>query len=110
MKALIVVLILGIIGFIVYTQLSTPLSEEEKEVKQLEDKFNSASRQFLDAARMAGTGLDTTSDANNALNRVRKVKNELTSLKGRLEEEAAIKRAEKLEAKISAFYEKNELY
>ena len=110
MKALIWVLILGIIGFIVYTQLFTPLSEEEKEVKQLEDKFSSASRQFLDAARIGGTGLDTTSDANDAIMRVQKVRNELKRLKERLEEEAAIERAEKLEVRVKEFYKKNDLY
>ena len=110
MKAFIFVLILLAIGFIAYTLFFTPLSEEEIEVKQLEERFGLASRQFLGAQRIAaGTGLDTTSDVEEAIREIKKARNELIRLRERLVEESAIKRAEKLEAKMDEFYKKNEL-
>lgn len=111
MKALIIVIIIVVIGFIAYTQFFAPLSEEENEVKQLEKRFNLATRQYLGAERIAGgTGLDTTSDVEEAIRSMNKTRAELMRLQERLEEESAIKRAEKLEAKIKEFYERNEIF
>jgi pyridoxal biosynthesis lyase PdxS len=111
MKALIILIILVVIGFIAYTQFFAPLSEEENEVKQLEKRFNSATRLYLGAERIAGgTGLDTTSDVEEAIRSMNRARSELMRLQERLEEEAAIKRAKKLEAKMKEFYEKNEIF
>jgi hypothetical protein len=111
MKALAIIIILAVIGFIAYTQFFAPLSEEENEVKQLEKRFNLSTRQYLGAERIAGgTGLDTTSDVEEAIRSMNKTRAELMRLQKRLEEESAIKRAEKLEAKIKEFYERNEIF
>lgn len=111
MKALAIVIILAVIGFVAYTQFLAPLSEEENEVKQLEKRFSLAIRVYLGAERIAGgTGLDTTSDVEEAIRSMNKARRELNRLQERLEEEAAIKRAEKLEAKMKEFYKRNEVF
>ena len=110
MKALVLIIILAVIGYFAYTQFFKPLSEEEQLVKGLDKQFNLATRQFVGAGRISGgTGLDTTSDAEIAVNKIKKVRKELESIKDTLTEEKAIARAEKLDAKIKNFYEKNDL-
>lgn len=107
MKSLIWLIIIVVIGFIVYNQIFPPLSEEEKEVKALEEKFNLALKDLQQAQRTAGlSGVDTTADAQGAINKVELVKEELMSLKERLKEEAAIKRAAALEVKVMEFLRK----
>jgi len=111
MKAFIILIILAVIGFVAYTQFFAPLSEEENEVKQLEKRFSLATRMYLGAERIAGgTGLDTTSDVEEAIRSMNKARSELIRLRERLEEEAAIKRADKLEAKMKEFYQRNEIF
>ena len=98
-----------VLGFLAYTYF-TSLSEEEKTVKALEREFDMAVGNFLRAGRtMAGTGLDTTSDIDDAVRQIKKVKKELKALRDSLEEEAAQDRAEKLEAKIRDFERKNDI-
>jgi hypothetical protein len=110
MRAVIVILILAVIGFLAYTYLLSPRSEEEKMVRALEDEFDTAVGNFLRAGRtMAGTGLDTTSDVDDAVRAIKKVERELKDLKNQLKEESAQNKAEKLEAKIAEFVRKNEI-
>lgn len=110
MKALVWIIILAVIGYFAYTQFFGPLSEEEQLVKDLDKQFNLAARQFVGAGRLSGgTGLDMTSDAEMAVNKIKKVRKELESIEDTLTEEKAIERAEKLDAKIKNFYEKNDL-
>jgi hypothetical protein len=111
MRAFIIVIILAVIGFVVYTQFFAPLSEEENEVKELEKRFSLATRLYLGAERiMGGTGVDTTSDVEEAIRSMNKARRELVRLQERLQEEAAIERAEKLEAKMKEFYKRNEIF
>ncbi|NIM91450.1 MAG: hypothetical protein GTO17_10940 [Candidatus Aminicenantes bacterium] len=111
MKAFIIILILAVVGFVAYTQFFAPLSEEEKEVKELEKRFSLATRMYLGAERLAGgTGLDTTSDVEEAIRSMNKTRSELVRLQERLQEEAAIERAEKLEARMKEFYKRNEIF
>lgn len=110
MRAVIVILILVVIGFLAYTYLLAPRSEEEKMVKALEDEFDTAVGNFLRAGRtMAGTGLDTTSDIHDAVKTIKKVERELKDLKNQLTEESAQNKAEKLEVRIKEFVKKNEI-
>ena len=110
MRAVMVILILVVIGFLAYTYLFTPRSEEEKMVKALEDEFDQAVGSFLRAGRtMAGTGMDTTSDVHDAVRKIKKVEKELEYIKNRLTEESAQNKAEKLEAKIKEFVRKNDI-
>lgn len=104
MKALIVILILAAGGYLAYTYLYVPMTDEEKIVQNLEKRFDEASRSLLGAERMAGsTGLDTTSDAELAIRRVRRLENELKNLKPTLKDENSKLRAEELEKKIRNF-------
>lgn len=109
MRAIIVILLVGIVGFFAYTYL-TSASDEEKSVKALETEFDQAVSDFLRAHRtMAGTGMDTTSDVDEAVRKVKKAKKELRVLMDSLKEDEAKKRAEKLEEKIEEFERKNDI-
>jgi hypothetical protein len=110
MKALIWILILGAIGYFGYTNFIRPLTDEEQEVKLIEDKFDAAVEEYLQAVRAAGgLGMDTISDVDVAIRKVRATKEALLNLKRRLKDEAAINRANALEAKMRNFYSKNDL-
>ncbi|MGD8537571.1 MAG: hypothetical protein PVI66_02510 [Candidatus Aminicenantes bacterium] len=110
MKALIWILILGAIGYFGYTNYVKPLTSEEKEVKLVEDKFDAAVEEYLQAVRKAGgLGMDTVSDADAAIRKVRATKDALLNLKRRLKDEAALEKAKALEAKMRNFYARNDL-
>jgi hypothetical protein len=109
MKKVIAFLLVVAVGFLAYTYF-TSLSEEEKMVKALEKEFDQAVGSFLRAERtMAGTGMDTTSDIDDAVVKIKKVKKELSTLKGSLQEDSAKERAEKLEKRIKEFERKNDI-
>jgi LPS O-antigen subunit length determinant protein (WzzB/FepE family) len=110
MRAVIIIIILAAIAFLAYTFILSPQSEEEKMVRALEDEFDTAVGNFLRAGRtMAGTGLDTTSNVDDAVRAIKKLERELKDLKNQLTEESAQKKAEKLEEKIKEFVKKNEI-
>jgi len=110
MKKLLWILFLGIIGYFVYTQYVTPLSEEAKQVKQLDKRFNTATGDYVRAVRTtAEAAAVSLPAAEDAIRSIEKVKSELDSLKKRIKEEDAIRRADKLEAKIKEFYRQNAL-
>jgi hypothetical protein len=109
MRAIVAIVIVIVIGFLAYTYFSS-VSEEEKQVKSLEKEFDVAVGNFLRAYRtMSGTGMDTTSDIDDAVVKIKKVKKELKALKSGLQESGAQERAEKLEAKIKEFERKNDI-
>jgi len=109
MRAIIVILILAIVGFLAYTFFFS-VTEEEKMVKALENDFDEAVGNFLRAGRtMAGTGLDTTSDVDDAVRKIKKAEKELKELMTRLTDESAKKKAEKLDNKIKEFSKKNDI-
>jgi len=109
MKKIIVILLVAVVGFLAFTYF-TSLSEEEKMVKALEKEFDQALSSFLRAGRtIAATGLDTTSDIDDAIVKIKKVKKELSTLKGSLQEDSAKERAEKLEQRIKEFERKNDI-
>jgi hypothetical protein len=109
MRAFIVILLVVIVGFLAYTYF-TSATEEEQKVKTLEKEFDSAVGDFLRAIRtMSGTGMDTTSDVDDAVVKIKKVKKELMALKNSLQESGAQERAAKLDAKIKEFERKNDI-
>ncbi len=109
MKKIIAFLLVVVVGFLAYTYF-TSLSEEEKMVKALEKEFDQAVGNFLRAVRtMAGIGMDTTSDIDDAVVKIKKVKKELSALKGSLQEDSAKARAKKLEERIKEFERKNDI-
>jgi hypothetical protein len=110
MKALIWILILGAIGYFGYTNFVKPLTAEENEVQLIENKYNAAVEEYMQAVRkMGGLGMDTVSDADGAIRKIRGTKEALLNLKRRLKDAAAIKKANALEAKMRQFYGKNDL-
>ena len=107
MKGLVVILILAAAGYLAYTYLYVPLSDEEQLVQGMQKRFDEASRTLLNAERAAGsTGLDTTSDVDLAIRSVRRIENELKNLKPTLTDENSIQKAEELQAKIRNFKER----
>jgi hypothetical protein len=107
MRKFIAILILAAAGYLAYTYLYVPMTDEERVLNNLEKRFDQASRALLGAERtMGSTGLDTTSDAELAIRRVRQVYNELKNLKPTLKEENSKRKAEELEAKIRDFNRK----
>jgi hypothetical protein len=110
MKALIWILILGAIGYFGYTNYVKPLTNEEKEVQMVEKKFDAAVEEYMQAVRKAGgLGMDTVSDVDAAIRKVRATKDAILNLRRRLKDEAAIERAKVLEVKMRNFYGKNDL-
>jgi hypothetical protein len=110
MRALVWILILGAIGYFGYTNYVKPLTSEEKEVQVIEKKFDAAVEEYMQAVRTAGgLGMDTISDVDAAIRKVRFSKDALLNLKRRLKDEAAIEKAKALEARMRTFYGKNDL-
>jgi hypothetical protein len=110
MKALIWILVLGAIGYFGYTKFVKPLTVEEKEVQMIEDKYDAGVEEFLQAVRkVGGLGMDTISDADDAIRKIRGTKEALLNLKRRLKDATAIEKANALEAKMRQFYGKNDL-
>jgi hypothetical protein len=109
MKAVIVIILIAVIGFFAYSYF-TSLSQEEKSVKALDREFDLAAGDFLRAVRtMAGTGLDTTSDVDDAVRKIKKVKSELRALMGTLKEDSAKEMGQKLKERIEEFERKNDI-
>lgn len=110
MRALVWILILGAIGYFGYTHFVKPLTSEEKEVQMVEKKFDAAVEEYMQAVRKAGgLGMDTISDVDAAIRKVRATKEALQNLRRRLKNEAAIQRANAVEAKMRNFYGQNDL-
>ncbi|MFO7981610.1 MAG: hypothetical protein R6V00_12395, partial [Candidatus Aminicenantes bacterium] len=57
----------------------------------------------------AGTGLDTTSDVDDAVRKIKKVKSELRALMGTLKEDSAREMGQKLKERIEEFERKNDI-
>ncbi len=110
MKKLIWIIILGLVGYFAYMQFFKPPSDEQKEVRALERRFAMAQGQYMGALRQMGSlGIDATSDADDAIGAMKKVKKELSEIKDRLTESDALERADKLEAGINEFFDKNDI-
>jgi len=109
MKAAVVIILIGVIGFFAYSYFIS-LSQEEKSVKALGKEFDQAVSDFLRAVRTtAGTGLDTTSDVDDAVKKIKKVKRELGVLMGTLKEDSAREMGQRLKERIEEFERKNDI-
>jgi hypothetical protein len=110
MKGLIVIAVLALGGYLVYTNFYVHLSEEEQKVKNLEIRFQEAASAFVGSSRISGgTGIDMLSGVENAVETIKKTNKKLTALKFELKEEKAIARADKLKAAIKEFMRKNDI-
>ncbi len=116
MKKLAFVIVVAIIGLVAFNYATTgeltltpsfSKSEEERAVQDLQQDFAAAQKRYAQAYRAAGlSGIDTTADAEAAINDVKRIKRELKSLRKTLSEERAKRKADELANAVLAF-EKN---
>ncbi|MBN1274135.1 MAG: hypothetical protein JXB26_17870 [Candidatus Aminicenantes bacterium] len=110
MRTIAWILVLAAIGFAAYMLFFSPKTEEEQAVIELEKRFDDASNRLIGAERSSGiSGLDTTSDAQNAVVAIKKVYRELKTLIDSLAEDKALRKAEDLEARVLDFMRKYEI-
>jgi hypothetical protein len=110
MKKLIWIVILAAATYLAYTQFYPRLSEEEKQVQELERTFEGAARAFVASSRQLGEpGMAAVADPEAAVDKIKEVEQRLAGLKLRLTEEASLGRADGLRVKIQNFYEKNDI-
>jgi len=110
MKKLIWIVILAAAGYIAYTQFFPQLSEEEKQVRELEKTFDGATKAFVGASSQLGeAGTAAIADPEAAVDKVKEVEQKLAGLKRSLTEETARVKAEELQSKIQNFYQKNQI-
>ena len=109
MKSLFILVILVVVGILLYNHfLAGPVSEEEAELKVLERDFDSALNRVRGSERaLALSGMDTTADMDDALRNVEKIKEDLISLKERIEDEKLLRKADALEQRIIRYLREN---
>ena len=108
MKKLLGLVVIIVIGVVVYNTMSQPKTEEALAIQEMRQEFKEAQQLLRNAERSAATsGIDTTSQAETALEQVKKIKQKLNTLLNKLEEDADIKRAEKLLDEINLWQRKN---
>ena len=105
------IILFAAVAVIVLFQCSGgPASDEELQVRALEKGYAAATSSYFRALRtMGGTGLDTTSDVESAVDEIKEIQKELGELVKTLTEEKAAAKAEELKAKIDEFYRRNEI-
>jgi len=109
-KTIVVLVLIAAAGYFVYQQLERPSTEEDELVAHLRDRYAAVVNSFASAAGRSGTiGLDTTMDADAAVNAMKKLRAELEALRARLTEERASRKADELLEKIENFYKKNDI-
>ena len=89
-KNLVIAVVLGVVALLALNFLTTgeltlvpttPLAAHAREVDRLEDRFVTAAHEYTQAGRAAGmTGMDTTSQAQAALEDLNRIEAELKSL------------------------------
>ena len=105
MKKIVILLLVVALGYFAYQKFVVGgQSEEMKEVQALSDDFSAIKQQMTQAERSAGaTGMDMTSEANNAMGAAEALLQKVQELKESLAEEKALQKAEELEREIRAF-------
>lgn len=109
MKSLVTLIILAVIAVLAYNYfVAGPLTEEEKELKDFQMDFNSAMKQMKQAGRaLAISGVDTSADADDAIARVEKIRENLVLFIDRVTDEKVKRKARALEERINTFLRKN---
>jgi hypothetical protein len=107
MKKLIVFALIVVAAYFAYQYFSGGnLSDEQKQVQALADEFLTARQRLTQAERSAAVGgVDTTSDADDAMYTVGLLKDKLQTLSEKLREEKAIAMADKLAREVRSFLE-----
>ena len=118
-RNILIIIALIVVGLLAYNFLNTGkitlipssgLSEEEQEIKMLEEELQAAERTFSQAGRAASlTGVDSTSDAAAAMRVVERVASRARELKRRATSEDIKDKIEQLEDKIKELKNKMEM-
>lgn len=113
MKRLVVVIMIAVAGLVAYNYFTTgelklipspALTEEEVQVRHLEDRFLEAQRKFLEGSRGASIGgIDTPADVTGAMREVEQIEARVRALKARLRSAPAKARADQLLGRIETF-------
>ena len=114
MKKLVVLIAVLAAGMLIFNYATTgkisvlppsmTMSDDERAVQALEERFDDARRQFSQAGRTAGlSGMDTTGDADGALRSVESIAKELEALQKRLPAGPAKEKADTLAASIQDY-------
>lgn len=113
MKKVLIVVILGVAALVAYNFATTgklslipsaALSTEDRELRDLEQRLESAKHQFAQAERAAGIGgLDTTGDVEAARAAVKRIQSDLAALTKRLTSPSSIREAESLSSAAAEF-------
>jgi hypothetical protein len=108
MKKLIVFVLIVVAGYYAYHYFSGGnLSDEQKQVQALADEFQAARQRMGQAERAAAVGgLDTTSDADDAMHMAGLLQEKLQALQEKLTEDKAIAMAEKLGRELQSFIDR----
>jgi hypothetical protein len=106
MKKLIIVVAVVLGALVAYNYVTTgelkllpgaSLSAEEREVADLEKRFDAARKEAAQAHRAAGaTGIDMTADVESVRRSIRSIRQALDDLNGRLTTDAARQKADRL--------------
>ena len=114
MKKLAVLIVIVVAGLVIFNYATTgtlrllpasiSMSDEERAVADLEERFEAARKQYSQAARSAGlTGIDTTGDADGALRSVEQIASDLKKLQQELSSGPAKEKAQTLAASIEGY-------
>jgi|GEM_PF-1010252 len=113
MKNIVVLIVVAVAALLAYNFFtngelslmpSGPSSAEGRELMRLERGFEKAEKEFGQALRSAGmAGLDTTGDAEAAMDEARHVERDLAKLMPRLKAEDERRKAERLKMRIREF-------
>ena len=113
MKNLITLAVVVVVGLVAFNYFKTgeltiipggSMSDEAREVNRLRGEFRQAAQEYRQAGRTAGlSGLDTTSEAEAALNRVDGVERDLKKLRGAVKEPEVRTEIDDLLAEIAKY-------
>jgi len=110
MRQLVIIIFIALLGFLVYTQLIEPPSEDMLALRAMRKEVDLAINQYTRALKYtSGMGMDLVGDIEMAVARVKKVDRDLSELRSRLQDEEAREKADILEARIDNFLKKNDL-
>lgn len=104
-KKLIWILVIAVIIYFAYYYFTTGnLTEEERQLKQMEKEFNAALSQYQQYVRMAGTtGMDITFEVGDIESLVEKLKEELVEFKKQQPDESLLPKADVLIERMDRF-------
>ncbi|MEN6561548.1 MAG: hypothetical protein ABFD52_12305 [Acidobacteriota bacterium] len=109
-KTIVVLVLIAAAGYFVYQRLERTPSDEEQLVAHLRERYAVVVNEFASAAGRSGLiGIDSTADADTAVNAMKKLRAELEALRAKLTEERASRKADELLEKIENFYRKNDI-